>query len=145
MVCTPLLLQSWQDFSAFLPLKQHWMLPSPLWFFAYSYLRALHVKLWAPKAEKLFTCTKQETLSKQQKCGRWGSKPRGKRHGWQHKSTSTRGQPTGSSNSLRPSTELVLSKSATENYNLSLHWPPAAQRLKIPLCVGHTSRAYCET
>lgn len=81
MVCLPLLSQSWQDFCAFLPLKQHWILPSPLPFFAYSYLRAFHVEIWAPKAEKLFTSIKQETFSKQRKCGRWGSKPRGKRHG----------------------------------------------------------------
>lgn len=32
----------------------------------------------------------------------------------------------------------------TELRYLSLHGPPAAQRLKILLCVGHTSRAYRE-
>lgn len=143
-VCTSFLLHPWQDFSAFLPLKQHWTLPSPWWFLAYSYPRASHVEIQAPKTEQLFTSIRQETLSKQLKWGRWGSKPRRKGHGWQHKLTSTTGQPTGSSISLRSSTELVQSYSATQNYNLSLHWPPAAQRLKILLCVAHTSRAYCE-
>lgn len=115
MVCITFLLQSWPDFSVFLPLEQHWVLSSPLWFFAYSYLRAFYVEIKTPKTEKLFTSIKQETL---QATEMWGSKPRGKRHGWQHKSTSTRGQPTGSSNSLRSSAELVQSKSATQNYNL---------------------------
>lgn len=71
--------------------------------------------------------------------------PEEKHTGGHTKSTSTTGQPAGSHNTLRSSTEPVQSKSATQNYSLSLHWLPTAQRLQIPLCVGHISRAYCET
>lgn len=71
--------------------------------------------------------------------------PEEKHTGGYTKSTSTTGQSAGSHNTLRSSTEPVQSKSATQNYSVSLHWPPTAQRLQIPLCVGHISSAYCET
>lgn len=102
-----------------------------MWFLAYSYPRAFHVEMWAPKTEQLFTSIRQETLSKQLKCGRWESKPRRKGHGWQHKLTSTGGQPTGSRISLRSSTELVQSYSATQNYSLSLHQHRAWRYLSV--------------
>lgn len=98
--------------------------------------------------ERLRSCLQE--LSKRHSPRDWNmgggdQVPEEKHTGGHTKSTSTTGQPAGSHNTLRSSTEPVQSKSATQNYSLSLHWLPTAQRLQIPLCVGHISRAYCET